>query len=289
MSLVFTRYSTSFNGSKFPANLFSASFTGRSWRLDCTTPLHCHCFSDNAAISRKRQRQRRRRGFSALRWLIRQRTVKKILEIKEKLEESEQGGSGIKRMAAKSGEQLQILPKDKIPVNIKGIVSTLHLIRDKAQKDGQKKNEETISSVGSEVKSMIEGLRSKIEKDRQSFAKALSKSSKEYESSLKNETAKFQAFHENFCKEKATSLQALKDIISKFEEEKEKLFVRYEQLRKKERVMISEQEKACNHKIAQLEDSLRKKKQDDKTFSILRKTLGSFLESTSDEDFPPDD
>ena len=30
-------------------------------------------------------------------------------------------------------------------------------------------------------------------------------------------------------------------------------------------------------------------KQDDKTFSILRKTLGSFLESASDDDFPPDD
>lgn len=29
--------------------------------------------------------------------------------------------------------------------------------------------------------------------------------------------------------------------------------------------------------------------QDDKTFSILRKTLGSFLENASDEDFPPDD
>ncbi|QCD84350.1 DNA ligase 1 [Vigna unguiculata] len=173
--------------------------------------------------------------------------------------------------------------------DIKGIVSALHLIRDKAQKDGQKKNEETISSVGFEVKSMIEGLRSKIEKDRQSITKALSKNSKEYESSLKSETTKFQALHENFCKEKATSLQALKDIISKFEEEKEKLFVRYEQLRKKERIMISEQEKACNDKISQLEESLKKKKQDDKTFSILRKTLGSFLESTSDDDFPPDD
>ncbi|KAG2410154.1 DNA ligase 1 [Vigna umbellata] len=173
--------------------------------------------------------------------------------------------------------------------DIKGIVSALHLIRDKAQKDGQKKNEETISSVGFEVKSMIEGLRSKIEKDRQSITKALSKSSKEYESSLKSETTKFQALHENFCKEKTTSLQALKDIISKFEEEKEKLFVRYEQLRKKERIMISEQEKACNEKISQLEESLKKKKQDDKTFSILRKTLGSFLESTSDEEFPPDD
>ncbi|KAL9329342.1 hypothetical protein ACSQ67_004345 [Phaseolus vulgaris] len=86
--------------------------------------------------------------------------------------------------------------------DIKGIVSALHLIRDKAQKDGQKKNEETISSVGFEVKSMMEGLRSKIEKDRQSITKALSKSSKEYESSLKSETTKFQALHENFAKRK---------------------------------------------------------------------------------------
>ncbi|XP_061343106.1 uncharacterized protein LOC133289224 [Gastrolobium bilobum] len=173
--------------------------------------------------------------------------------------------------------------------DIKGIVSALHLIRDKAQKDGQKKNEETISSVASEIKSMIEELRGKSEKDRQNFAKALSKSSKEYESSFKNESAKFQALYEKFSKEKATSLQALEDIISKFEEEKEKLFMRYEQLRKKERIMISEQEKTCNDKIAQLEESLKKKKQDDKTFSILKKTLGSFLESTSDDDFPPDD
>ncbi|GAU47430.1 hypothetical protein TSUD_86340 [Trifolium subterraneum] len=173
--------------------------------------------------------------------------------------------------------------------DLKGIVSALHLIRDKAQKDGQKKNEETISSVASEIKSAIEGLRTKFEKERQTFAKALSKSSKEFESSLKNETTKFQALHENFYKEKATSLQALQDIISKYEEEKEKLFMRYEQLRKKEKSMMSEQEKACNDKITQLEGSLKKKKKDDKTFSILRKTLGSFLDGTSDEEFPPDD
>ncbi|MCI27878.1 hypothetical protein A2U01_0049078 [Trifolium medium] len=65
--------------------------------------------------------------------------------------------------------------------------------------------------------------------------------------------------------------------------------MKYEQLRKKEKSMMSEQEKACNDKITQLEGSLKKKKKDDKTFSILRKTLGSFLESTSDEEFPPDD
>ncbi|XP_062162654.1 uncharacterized protein LOC133869627 [Alnus glutinosa] len=173
--------------------------------------------------------------------------------------------------------------------DIKGLMSALHQIRDKAQKDGQKKNEETIASVAAEMKSMIDELKSKFEKDRQSFAKALSKSSKECENCLKNENAKFQGLYEKFCKEKASHLQALKDSISGFEEEKEKLFTRYEQMRKRERSMISEQEKACAAKIAQLEESLKKKKKDDKTFSILRKTLGTFWEDASDEDFPSDD
>ncbi|KAE7995666.1 hypothetical protein FH972_000437 [Carpinus fangiana] len=172
--------------------------------------------------------------------------------------------------------------------DIKGLMSALHQIRDKAQKDGQKKNEETIASVAAEMKSMIDELKSKFEKDRQSFAKTLSKSSKECENCLKNEAAKFQGLYEKFCKEKVSHLQALKDTISRFEEEKEKLFTRYEQMRKRERSMISEQEKACAAKIAHLEESLKKKKQDDKTFSILRKTLGSFWED-ADEDFPPDD
>ncbi|KAL9346652.1 hypothetical protein Peur_061505 [Populus x canadensis] len=173
--------------------------------------------------------------------------------------------------------------------DIKGIMSALHQIREKAQKDGLKKNEQTISSVGSEIKSMIDELKSKIEKDRQTFAKALSKSSKECENCLKSETAKFQEIYDKFCKEKEAHLQALKDTVSKFEEDKERLCMRYEQTRKKERSMISEHEKTCADKIAKLEESLKKKKQDDKTFSILRKSLGSFLEDASDEDFPPDD
>ncbi|ESR62572.1 hypothetical protein CICLE_v10017918mg [Citrus x clementina] len=144
-------------------------------------------------------------------------------------------------------------------------------------------------SVATEIRSKIDELRSKIEKDRQSFAKALSKSSKECESCLKNETAKFQDVYEKFCKERAAHLQVLKDTISKFEEDKERLFMRYEQLRKKEKSLISEQEKYCADKIADLESSLKKKKQDDKTFSILRKTIGSFLGNASDEDFLPDD
>ncbi|KAK3016443.1 hypothetical protein RJ639_007798 [Escallonia herrerae] len=171
-------------------------------------------------------------------------------------------------------------------------MAALQQIREKAQKDGQKKNDATISSVASEIKSKLDDLKAKLEKERQNFAKALSKSSKEVcecESLMKNETTKFQTVYEKFCKEKAAHMQALKDTISKYEEEKERLFMRYEQQRKKEKTLLSDQEKACASKIAELEESLKKKKQDDKTFSILRKTLGSFLDNASDEDFPPDD
>ncbi|KAL1560232.1 hypothetical protein AAHA92_10472 [Salvia divinorum] len=173
--------------------------------------------------------------------------------------------------------------------DIKGIMSALQQIKAKAQKDGQKKNEETISSVSAEIKASLDELKSKLEKDRQSFAKGLMKSSKECENLLKSEAAKFQEVHEKLCKEKASYLQGLKEVISKYEEDKEKLFLRYEQMRKKEKNMISELEKANAARIAQLGESLKKKKQDDKTFSILRKSLGSFLGNASDEDFPPDD
>ncbi|XP_051126004.1 protein MLP1 [Andrographis paniculata] len=176
-----------------------------------------------------------------------------------------------------------------ISSDIKGIMSALQQIKEKAQKDGQKKNEETISSLASEIKSSLDELKSKLEKERQNFAKMLSKNSKECENLLKSETAKFQQVYDKFCKDKNSHLQAMKDIITKYEEEKERLFSRYEQLSKKEKSILSEHEKSSAEKIAQLEESLKKKKQDDKTFSILRKTLGSFLGNASDEDFLPED
>ncbi|KAH7568926.1 hypothetical protein ACOSP7_012037 [Xanthoceras sorbifolium] len=208
--------------------------------------------------------------------------------------------SAAKSISRKRGSESQLNKSDSkkrvvddfdpdLSSDFKGIMSALQQIKEKAQKDGQKKNEETISSVASEIRSKIDEMKSKLEKDRQGFAKSLSKSSKECENCLKNETAKFQEVYEKFCKEKGAHLEALKDTISKFEEEKERLFMRYEQLRKKEKNLISEQEKYCADKIAKLEESLKKKKQDDKTFSILRKTLGSFLGNASDEDFPSDD
>ncbi|KAJ8545533.1 hypothetical protein K7X08_018116 [Anisodus acutangulus] len=173
--------------------------------------------------------------------------------------------------------------------DIKGIMTALKQIREKAQQDGPKKKQSLGAFlVTSEVKSKIDELKLKLEKDRQSFAKALSKSSKECENLLKTDTTKFQSIYEKF-NEKATHLQSLKDAISKYEEEKERLFMRYEQLRKKEKSMISELEQDSTKLISELEESLKKKKQDDKEFSFLRKTLGSFLDNAEVEDFPPDD
>ncbi|CAF1866889.1 unnamed protein product [Brassica napus] len=157
--------------------------------------------------------------------------------------------------------------------DLKGIMSALQQIREKAHEDGRKKKEESISSVSTEVKSKIDELKSKLEKERQNFAKALTKSSKECESLLKDEAAKFEELHHKFMKEKSDHLQGLKDIVSKFEEDKERLYMRYEQQRKKDKTMISDQEKFCAEKLAQLEESLKTKKR-----RIFKPSRGAFLQ-----------
>lgn len=49
---------------------------------------------------------------------------------------------------------------------------------------------------------------------------------------MKEEAAKFEQIHHKFMKEKADHLEGLKVTVSKFEENKERLYMRYEQLSK---------------------------------------------------------
>ncbi|EFH56686.1 hypothetical protein ARALYDRAFT_900658 [Arabidopsis lyrata subsp. lyrata] len=163
---------------------------------------------------------------------------------------------GSKRTRPDPPQSLQDDSDVNVFSDLKEIMSALQQIREKAHEDARKQKEESISSVSTEVKSKIDELKSKLEKERQNFAKALSN---ECESILKDKAA-----------DKADHLQSLKG--------------------KKEETMITEHEKFCTEKLAQLEESLKKKKLDDENFTILRKTLGSFLENeASDEEYPPDE
>jgi F0F1-type ATP synthase membrane subunit b/b' len=93
---------------------------------------------------------------------------------------------------------------------MKEIVLLLRQIKDKAHKDGQKKTEQTLSSVATEIQTIVQDAKGKFEKERQNYLKVLSKTSKECEGLLKNEYTKFQATHDKFCKEKAAHMQTLK-------------------------------------------------------------------------------
>ncbi|KAG8081053.1 hypothetical protein GUJ93_ZPchr0007g3386 [Zizania palustris] len=154
--------------------------------------------------------------------------------------------------------------------DLREIVCLLRLIKGGANKDGQKKCAQIITSVAEDIQAMIEDAKLKFEKERQNFLKVLSNTSKEQcESSLSREYIKFQETYEMFCKEKDEHVQAFRG--------------------KEEMATLSELDNTFSEKITYTEQSLRRLKHAGKSFIVLRKSVGSFLECGSDDDFDLDD
>ncbi|CAD6226119.1 unnamed protein product [Miscanthus lutarioriparius] len=174
--------------------------------------------------------------------------------------------------------------------DLREIVCLLRLIKGGANKDGQKICEQIVASVAADIQTMLEETQLKFEEERQNLLKVLSNTSKEQcESSLNEEYSKFQETYDMFCKEKDAHMQTFRDLFSKVEVEKKKLLEKYEHHRKAETNTLSELDKTFSEKVTHAEQSIRRVKQDDKSFIIFRKSIGSFLECGSDDDFDLDE
>ncbi|CAD6220455.1 unnamed protein product [Miscanthus lutarioriparius] len=174
--------------------------------------------------------------------------------------------------------------------DLREIVCLLRLIKGGANKDGQKICEQIVASVAADIQTMLEETQLKFEEERQNLLKVLSNTSKEQcESSLNEEYSKFQETYDTFCKEKDAHMQTFRDLFSKVEVEKKKLLEKYEHHRKTETNTLSELDKTFSEKVTHAEQSVRRVKQDDKSFIIFRKSIGSFLECGSDDDFDLDE
>ncbi|OEL33840.1 hypothetical protein BAE44_0005145 [Dichanthelium oligosanthes] len=161
-------------------------------------------------------------------------------------------------------------------------------------------------SVAADIQTMLKETQLKFEKERQNLLKVLSNTSKEQcENSLNEEYSKFQETYDMFCREKDAHMQTFRDLFSEVEVEKKKLLEQYEHHKKTETTVLSDLDRTFSEKITYAEQSVRRMKQipvliahfksmalfmqDDKSFIIFRKSIGSFLECGSDDDFDLDE
>ncbi|KAL2649335.1 hypothetical protein R1flu_017463 [Riccia fluitans] len=175
-------------------------------------------------------------------------------------------------------------PTPDLKSDIENILSALQQVRQKTISDGQKKCEEVLTSTTADIKALVEQAKVKIQAERDALSKQTSKLCKEYETALKDEAAKYKATYTAFCQAKDTHLQAYEEIYSKFEETKEKLLTKFDLLRKKERTAYADVESVCTQKFHEAEQAIKKMKQDEKSFHMLRKSLGTIFADSSDEE-----
>uniref|UniRef100_A0A453MEL4 Uncharacterized protein n=2 Tax=Aegilops tauschii subsp. strangulata TaxID=200361 RepID=A0A453MEL4_AEGTS len=79
-------------------------------------------------------------------------------------------GEGERRQAGRGDKRRHDMddsdPELELDSDFKQIVTMLRHIKDKAHKDGQKKTEQAISSVATEIQSMVQNTKAKFEKER---------------------------------------------------------------------------------------------------------------------------
>ncbi|CAM0943727.1 unnamed protein product [Alopecurus aequalis] len=152
--------------------------------------------------------------------------------------------------------------------DLREIVGLLRLIKGGANKDGHKMCEQIVS--------------------RQNLLNGLSNTSKEQcESSLNEEHTKLQETYEMFCEQTDAHLQTFEDLFLQVEVEKKKLNEQYDHYRKEETSTLSELGDTFSEKTTNAKPS-PKRMEDEKSFIVFRKSIGSFLECGSDDDFDLD-
>ncbi|BFI23256.1 hypothetical protein MPTK2_1g00350 [Marchantia polymorpha subsp. ruderalis] len=190
--------------------------------------------------------------------------------------------SGLEKEGRADISEFEVYPELKSDID--NILAALQQVQQRTISDGQKKSEELLDSTAGEIMSMIQQAKENMETERETLSKQTSKLCKEYDAALKAEATKYKAAYAAFCEAKDSHLQAYEDIFAKFEDCKEQLLSKFDQLRKKEKGAYANLQQICTQKFDQAEQSIKKMKQEERSFQMLKKSLGTILVGSSDDE-----